>query len=120
MLLSSTQIFVFGGFMLRANSIGHLEQIDRYGSGHQINFRKLNYVVGIQGYLIFEGFAAPIVALALNPEQTVRSKDGSLDPAGLCTIMELATGDPEEMASLANPKMNRTLLTTEALDTPLD
>ena len=24
------QIFVFGGFALRANSIGHLEQIDSY------------------------------------------------------------------------------------------
>ena len=24
------QIFVFGGFVLRANSLGHLEQIDSY------------------------------------------------------------------------------------------
>ena len=24
------QIFVFGGFALRANSVGHLEQIDNY------------------------------------------------------------------------------------------
>ena len=29
------QIFVFGGFALRANSLGHLEQIDSYARGHQ-------------------------------------------------------------------------------------
>ena len=28
------QIFVFGGFAPRANSLGHLEQIDRYAPGH--------------------------------------------------------------------------------------
>ena len=27
------QLFVFGGFALRANSIGHLEQIDSYAPG---------------------------------------------------------------------------------------
>ena len=27
------QIFVFGGFALRANSLGHLEQIDSYAPG---------------------------------------------------------------------------------------
>ena len=32
------QIFVFGGFALRANSLGHLEQIDSYATGHQIRF----------------------------------------------------------------------------------
>jgi hypothetical protein len=28
------QIFMFGGFALRANSLGHLEQIDGYAPGH--------------------------------------------------------------------------------------
>ena len=28
------QIFVFGGFALRANSLGHLEQIESYAPGH--------------------------------------------------------------------------------------
>ena len=28
------QIFVFGGFALRANSLGHLEQIESYTPGH--------------------------------------------------------------------------------------
>ena len=38
------QIFVFGSFALRANSIGQLEQIDSYAPGHQISFGNLNYV----------------------------------------------------------------------------
>ena len=28
------QIFVFGGFALRANSLGHLEKIESYAPGH--------------------------------------------------------------------------------------
>ena len=36
------QIFVFGGFALRANSIGHLEQIESYAPGHQITFANLD------------------------------------------------------------------------------
>ena len=32
------QIFVFGGFALRANSPGHLEQIDNHAPGHQVRF----------------------------------------------------------------------------------
>ena len=41
------QIFVFGGFALRANSLGHLEQIDSYAPGHQISFGNLDYVTDI-------------------------------------------------------------------------
>ena len=41
------QIFVFGGFALRANSLGHLEQIDSYAPGHQIRFGNLKYVADI-------------------------------------------------------------------------
>ena len=41
-------ILVFGGFALRANSIGHLEQIDNYAPGHQISFGNLNYVADIR------------------------------------------------------------------------
>ena len=43
------QIFVFGGFALRDNLVGHLEQIDSYAPGHQISFGNLNYVVDIRG-----------------------------------------------------------------------
>ena len=41
------QIFVFGGFALRANSLGHLEQIGSYAPGHQISFGNLDYVADI-------------------------------------------------------------------------
>ena len=50
------QIFVFGGFALRANSLGHLEQIDSYAPGHQVRFGNLNYMVDIRGDLIFNRF----------------------------------------------------------------
>ena len=38
------QIFVFGGFTLRANLLGHLEQIDSHAPGHLISFGNLDYV----------------------------------------------------------------------------
>ena len=38
------QIFTFGGFALRANSLGHLEQIESYAPGHQVRFGSLNYM----------------------------------------------------------------------------
>ena len=50
------QIFVFGGFTLRADSLGHLAQIDSYAPGHQVRFRNLNYTADIRGDLIFYGF----------------------------------------------------------------
>ena len=50
------QIFVFGGFALRANTLGHLEHINSYAPGHQVRFRNLNYTADIRGDLIFDGF----------------------------------------------------------------
>ena len=50
------RIFVFGGFTLRANSLGHLEQINSYAPCHQVRFGSLNYTVDIRGDLIFNGF----------------------------------------------------------------
>ena len=47
---------MFGGFALRANSLGHLEQIESYAPGHQVRFGSLNYTVDIRGDLIFDGF----------------------------------------------------------------
>ena len=94
------QIFVFDGFALRANSLGHLEKIDSYAPGHQVRFGRLKYTADIRGDLIFDGFetitAAPcrhdehdlnlssdraqgiarVTALALDPEQIVPSEDG--------------------------------------------
>ena len=98
------QIFVFGGFALRANSLGHLEQIDSYAPGHQVIFGNLNYTTDIRGDLIFEVFEAvlgvpdshdkhgldllsdearditPAVASDLNPEQVALPKDEGWTP----------------------------------------
>ena len=49
------QIFVFGGFALRANSLSHLEQIGSYAPSHQVRFGSLNYVMDIREDLIFDG-----------------------------------------------------------------
>ena len=56
------QIFVFGGFVLRANSLGHLEQIDSYAPGHQVRFGSLNYVADVRRDLIFDGFETATIA----------------------------------------------------------
>ena len=50
------QIFVFGGFALRANSFGRLGQIKSYAPGHLVRFGSLNYTADIRGDLIFDGF----------------------------------------------------------------
>ena len=60
------QIFVFGGFAHRANSFGHLEQIDSYAPGHQVRFGSLNYVADIHGDLIFDGFEPMKAATMMN------------------------------------------------------
>ena len=61
------QIFVFGGFALRANSLGHLEQIESYAPGHQVRFGSLNYTANIRGDLIFNGFEPQPSALHCPP-----------------------------------------------------
>ena len=99
------QIFVFGGFALRANSLGHLEQIESYAPGHQVRFGNLNYTTDIRVDLIFDGFEpmsgalhnhdehdvtlpsdsvweiTPATTPALNPEQIAPSEDRGIDPA---------------------------------------
>ena len=50
------QIFVFGGFALRANSLGHLEQIESYAPGRQVRFGSLNFTADVRGDLILDGF----------------------------------------------------------------
>ena len=98
------QIFVFGGFVLRANSLGHLEQIESYAPGHQVRFGNLNYTADIRGDLIFGGFEpmsgalhdhdehdlalpsdsvqdiTPATTPTLNPEQIAPSEDEGIDP----------------------------------------
>ena len=99
------QIFVFGGFALRANSLGHLEQIESYAPGHRVRFGNLNYTTDIRGDLNFNGFGpvsgapnnqdvhglyrqsdssrniTPATALDFAPERAVPSEDGWMDPA---------------------------------------
>ena len=50
------QILVFGGFAVRANSLGHLEQIGSYAPDHEVRSGSLNYIADIRGDLIFAGF----------------------------------------------------------------
>ena len=99
------QIFIFGGFALRANSLGHLEQIESYAPGRQVRFGSLNFMADIHGDLIFDGFEpmscaphnhcehdlalpsdsvreiTPTTTLAFNPEQIVPSENKEIDPA---------------------------------------
>ena len=49
------QIFVFGGFALRANSLGHLEQIESYAPGRQVRFGSLNFTADTRGDFILDG-----------------------------------------------------------------
>ena len=96
---------MFGGFALRANSLGQLERIDSFAPGHQIRFGNLNCIADIRGDLIFDGFEPapgapdshdehsldllsdsardiiPEAALDLNPGQVALPMDGGLDPA---------------------------------------
>ena len=104
------QIFVFGGFALQANSLGHLEQIESYAPGHQVRFGNLNYTADIHGDLIFDGFEPISGALhnhdeydvnlppdsvreiasattpAFNPEQIAPSEGGGIEPAMKATL----------------------------------
>ena len=99
------QIFVFGGFALRANSLGHLEQIESYAPVRQLRFGNLNYTANIHGDLIFDGFEprlgaphnhdehdvtlpsdsvreiTPATTPAFSLEQIAPSEDGWIDPA---------------------------------------
>ena len=85
------QIFVFGGFALRANSLGHLEQIESYAPGRQVRFGSLNFTADIRGDLILDGFEPqPSVPhchdghdLALQPDSTL---EAALEPASIFNL----------------------------------
>ena len=95
------QIFVFGGFILRANSLGHLEQIDNYAPVHQISFGNLDYVADIWGDLILQGIAPPTSALDLDPERITRSEDRLFELAGLSATLRPIVEEPEKVVSPA-------------------
>ena len=114
--------------MLLANSLGQSEQIDSLAPGHQIRFRNLNYMAGIRGDLIFDGFGPapgapdshdehgldllsdsardiiPEAALVLNLGQVALPMDGGLDPA-------------PQAAHLSAVEPNTSLTPKEACDT---
>ena len=95
---------------MRANSLGHLEQIESYAPGRQVRFGSLNYTADIREDLIFDGFeplpsaphchdepdlalppnsalkAAPASASTLNLEPTAPIEDGWLDAASGAAI----------------------------------
>ena len=123
------QIFAFGGFTLRANSLGHLEQIESYAPGRQVRFGSLNYTTDIRGDLIFDGVeplpsaphchdghdlalppnsaleAAPASALTLNSKPTAPIKDGWLDAASGAAI--LTTIEPNTSPTLRETRNSK-------------
>ena len=88
------KIFVFGGFVLRANSSGHLEQIDSYAPGHQVRFRSLNYVADIRGDLIFDGFETATTAPLRPVEHGLNLSSGRIQEIAPVTTPAL---DPEQI-----------------------
>ena len=124
------QIFIFGDFALRANSLGHLEQIESYAPGHQVRFGNLNYMADIRRDLIFDGFGpmsdapysldehdvtlpsdsvreiASATTPAFNPEQVAPSEDGRIDPTmkvALSVAMEPDTDFTPYESRVAEP-----------------
>ena len=116
--------------MLRANSLGHHEQIDSYAHGHQVRLGNLNYTADIRRDLIFDGFGSasgapnshdehgldllsdnvrditPAEASDLNPGQVALPKDGGLDPAPQAvpsSAMEPNTSLPSKGACDSGP-----------------
>ena len=97
------QIFVFGGFALRANSLGHLEQIDSYAPGRQVRFGSLNYVADIRGDLIFDGFETTAVAPRHRDEHDINLSSGHTQQIAPVTTLAL---DLEQVASSEDRKLN--------------
>ena len=98
------QIFVFGGFALRANSLGQLEQIDSFAPAHQIRFGNLNYTADIRGDLIFDGLepqpGAPHCCdghdLALPPNSALVAAHESIEDevfADICRFVQVSGPD---------------------------
>ena len=89
------QIFVFGGFALRANSLGHLEQIESYAPGYQVRFGNLNYTADIRGDLIFNRFEPMSGAPHNHDEHDVTLRSDSVREITPATTPAL---NPEQIA----------------------
>ena len=90
------QIFLFGGFALRANSLDHLEQIDSYAPGHQVRFGSLNFVADICEDLIFDGFEPMTTVLGHHDEHDLDQTSGHAQEIVHVTALAL---EPEQTAS---------------------
>ena len=76
------QTFEFGGFALRANSLGHLEQIESYIPGHQVRSGSPNSTADIHGDLIFDGFEPqPSASHCLDGHDLALLLDSALEAA---------------------------------------
>ena len=124
------QIFVFGGFALWANLLGHLEQIESYASGHQVRFGSLNYMADIREDLIFDGFEPqPSVPhcdsghdLTLPPDSTLGAAHESAPTfnSGPTVPTEGGWQDPAaEAAASTAMETNTNLILHEARDSTL-
>ncbi len=95
------QIFVFGSFALWANSLGHLEQIESYASGHQVRSGSLNYTAS--GDLIFDGFeplpCAPLIFDGFEPLPCAPRGHDEYD-------LVLPSDSVQEIAPAAAPTLN--------------
>src|SRR3954462_4434099 len=121
------QIFVFGGFALRANLLGRLEQIGSYAPGHQVRFGSLKYMADIRGDLIFDGFEPQPSAphyheghdLALPPSSVLEAAPASAPTLSLEPIAPIEDGwldaaSEAEMSTAIKP--NTSFLPCEARD----
>ena len=86
------QIFVFGSFALRANSLGQLEQFEGYAPGYKVAFGRLNYIADIHGDLIFDGFYTMAAAPCHHDEHDLNL---SLDRAQEIALVTSLALDPE-------------------------
>ena len=87
------------GFALRANSLGHLEQIESYAPGRQVRFGSLNYMADIRGDLIFEGFEQqPSAPHCHDGHDLALQPDSALEAAHESAL----THSPEPIAQIEN------------------
>ena len=97
------RIFVFRGFVLRANSLGHLEQIESYAPGHQVWFGSLNYTADVRGNLIFDGFEPqPSVLHCLDGHDIALPPNSALEAAHASVL----TIDSEPTAPIEDQRLD--------------
>ena len=89
------RIFAFGGSALRANLLGHLEQIESYAPGYQVKFGSLNYTADIRGDLILDGFETTVIAPPRSNEHDLNLTSDHIQEMVPITATAL---DPEQIA----------------------